>query len=147
MVINTVLKIVIQKIFNFVKWTSYNMYLMVQFTYYDQWLLGFQKHVSCLLHFLFEPITCTVFLLEDVSCHGLWIIRDATEEMSVSFQALRKCWLGFVDTTASSFSTGTSCHSCSVCCPALRRLSWGSILIEWYCYIWLNPYIILHLCI
>lgn len=124
------------------------MYLMIQFTYYDQWLLVLNKtYQSCLLHFLLEQIACVVFVLEDVSCPGLWNIRDAAEEMSVSCQALRKCWLGFVDASASFLLSGTSCHSCSVSCSARgRRLSWGSIFIEWYCYIWLNLHITLHFC-
>ena len=101
------------------------MYLMIQFTYSDQWSLGLRKTCQgCLLHFLFKQIACVVFLLEDISCHGLWNIRNAAEEMSVSFQALRKCWLGFVDASASSSLSGTSCHSCSVSCSAHgRRLS------------------------
>lgn len=95
-----------------------------------------------LLHFLFEQIACVVFLLEDVSFHGLWNIRDAAEKMSVSFQTLRKCWLGFIDASASSSLSGTFCHRCSVSCSAHgRKLSWGSIFIEWYCYIWLNLHI------
>lgn len=58
------------------------MYLMIQFTYYDQWLLVLNKtYQSCLLHFLLEQIARVVFVLEDVSCHGLWNIRDAAEEI------------------------------------------------------------------
>jgi len=107
---------------------------------------GSQKTCQgCLHHFLFEQTACVVFLLEDVSCHGLWNIRDAAEEMSVSFQALRKCWLGFIDTSASSSLSGTSCHRHSVSCSECRRrLSWGSIFMEWYCYMWLNLHFTLH---
>lgn len=128
----TALKIFMYKILNFINWTLYIMYLMAQFSYYDQWLLGLKGHVKVVC-FTFFSHRLHVYL----SCLKRFLVMDCrTPEM-----LLRKCLsvsklsanvgLGLQAASASSLLAGTSCHSSSVSCSARgRRLSSGSISLN-----------------